>query len=360
MKKRFDTLDSLRGISALMIVLFHSPFHTQTIFSDFIKHSSLFVDMFFILSGFVMAHSYIDKIKKGLSFKYFFIKRLLRLYPLHIVTLFIWLILLSIKYYLFTIGVEQNNPFEINNLYSFIANIFLLQGFLDYTSWNYPSWSISLEFYIYILFFILYKYLKVNYILLCIFLFIIYLSIVYDFFDIYIIKRSFQTILEFFLGVVLYRLYTLLREFYYNKTILTIFETILIISLIYTISEYDNSTLKFTTLLILFMGVTLISSFDIKGLIGEFLTNQKFVFIGKISYSIYMLHSLLLVFFYKIIINILHLEQVVDNSKSVESQFNIIINSIILLIVIYISKYSYIYIEKRGREMINRFFGIDR
>jgi len=358
--KRFNTLDSLRGIAALMIVLFHSPFHTQTIFSNFIKHSSLFVDMFFILSGFVMAHSYINRIRKGLSFRYFFIKRLSRLYPLHIVTLFIWLFLISMKYYLFTVGVEPNNPFKINNLDSFIANIFLLQGFLDYTSWNYPSWSISLEFYIYILFFILYRYLKVNYILLCTFLFIIYLSIIYEFFDIHIVQRSFQTILEFFLGVVLYKLYTLLRVFYYNRIILTIFETILIVLLIYSISEYDNSIFKFTTILILFMGITLIFSFDKKGLIGEFLTNQKFVFIGKISYSIYMIHALLLVIFYKIIVNILHLEQVVDGSKSVESQLNIIINSIIILIIIYISKYSYIYIEKRGREMINSFFGIDR
>ena len=43
-------------------------------------------------------------------------------------------------------------PFEINNLNAFLANIFLIQTFLNENTFNSPSWSISAEFFTYLVF----------------------------------------------------------------------------------------------------------------------------------------------------------------------------------------------------------------
>src|SRR5258708_13911776 len=52
------------------------------------------------------------------------------------------------------IVVAMPAAFEVNNAYSFFLNVFLLHslGFVDYLSWNAPSWSISVEFYTYLIF----------------------------------------------------------------------------------------------------------------------------------------------------------------------------------------------------------------
>ena len=81
-------------------------------------------------------------------------KRFFRLYPLHIFFLILFLVIeiikfLAVNYYNLDINSEI---FIKNNYFSFFANIFLLHTFLvDYT-FNTPSWSISAEFYTYILF----------------------------------------------------------------------------------------------------------------------------------------------------------------------------------------------------------------
>jgi len=73
---KFLTLDALRGIAALLIVTRHTTGY---------YHSYLAVDLFFILSGFVISHAYDKKlISKSMSFWRFFLTRIIRLYPLYI------------------------------------------------------------------------------------------------------------------------------------------------------------------------------------------------------------------------------------------------------------------------------------
>jgi len=81
-KQHFEILDGLRGIAAIAIVIFHFMEWVYTDYSkNFIGHGFLAVDFFFCLSGFVIAYAYDDRIgKMGLS--QFFISRLIRLHPL--------------------------------------------------------------------------------------------------------------------------------------------------------------------------------------------------------------------------------------------------------------------------------------
>lgn len=74
---RFHALDSFRGICALSVVVFHM--HIAGTFTDlpFFINSHIFVEFFFILSGFVLTHTYGSR--KNLNFKNFFIARSFRL-----------------------------------------------------------------------------------------------------------------------------------------------------------------------------------------------------------------------------------------------------------------------------------------
>ena len=90
------------------------------------------------------------------SLREFVLRRLARIYPLHIVTLLAMLMLRFARIGLVAIGILAVAPVqtEVNTGYSFFLNVLLLQsmGFLDHLSWNGPSWSISTEFYTYLLF----------------------------------------------------------------------------------------------------------------------------------------------------------------------------------------------------------------
>ena len=79
MKNRIVWLDMFRGLSAIMIVLYH--YHDYVGFRSF-KFGFLAVDGFFVLSGIVLARKYADAIVEGKSFRSFAAARLMRLYPM--------------------------------------------------------------------------------------------------------------------------------------------------------------------------------------------------------------------------------------------------------------------------------------
>ncbi|MBV8922057.1 acyltransferase family protein [Bradyrhizobium sp.] len=85
-RRQYRTLDGLRGVAALSIVILHTPhFFNQWHLSD----SFLAVDLFFVLSGFVLAAAYEPKLQAGMTALSFLRIRLIRLYPLYLLgTLF--------------------------------------------------------------------------------------------------------------------------------------------------------------------------------------------------------------------------------------------------------------------------------
>ena len=152
MKKKFLSLETYRAFAALMIAAIHFDLN-----SPLVNHqlaSGHFVQFFFTLSGFVIFYNYNEKIKNFENFLIFIKKRFFRLYPLHLFFLIIFLFIeifkfILTKYY----GLDINSKiFEKNNFFSFTSNILLLHTFLEDYTFNTPSWSISAEFYTYILF----------------------------------------------------------------------------------------------------------------------------------------------------------------------------------------------------------------
>ncbi len=92
-KPRFDILDGLRGVAAVIVVAFHL-FETYSKGPNFqiLNHGYLAVDFFFVLSGFVIGYAYDDRWDR-MSLGNFFKRRLIRLHPLVIMGSFIGLLL---------------------------------------------------------------------------------------------------------------------------------------------------------------------------------------------------------------------------------------------------------------------------
>ncbi|RWA76689.1 acyltransferase [Mesorhizobium sp.] len=154
--ERFLVLDSWRGICALLVALFHFPTTSMISQSAFVGGSYLFVDFFFVLSGFVIASSYGGRLSEPDGLARFALVRFGRIYPLHLLMLAAFVAFEAARLVLPALhGGSGAAPFTDGfGLKSLIANLLLLQGVgvEDHLSWNAPSWSISAEFFTYLLF----------------------------------------------------------------------------------------------------------------------------------------------------------------------------------------------------------------
>lgn len=81
-KARYEILDGLRGVAAIMVLLYHicETHWGQT--TQPVAHGYLAVDFFFMLSGFVIGYAYDDRWSQGLSLKEFLKRRIVRLHPM--------------------------------------------------------------------------------------------------------------------------------------------------------------------------------------------------------------------------------------------------------------------------------------
>ncbi|MEW6633429.1 MAG: acyltransferase [Pseudomonadota bacterium] len=153
--ERFLVLDSWRGICALLVALFHFPTTSVISQSAFVGGSYLFVDFFFVLSGFVIASSYGSRLSAQDGLARFALVRFGRIYPLHLLMLAAFVAFEALRLVLPALHGTGAAPFSGGfDLKGLVANLLLLQGMgvEDHLSWNAPSWSISAEFFTYLLF----------------------------------------------------------------------------------------------------------------------------------------------------------------------------------------------------------------
>jgi peptidoglycan/LPS O-acetylase OafA/YrhL len=153
---RFQALDGWRGAGAVIVAIFHLNVYSHLYSFPLVRNAYPFVDFFFVLSGFVIAASYGSRIGDTEDLKQFVVRRIGRIYPLHLAVLLALVLVELGKLAAVSVGASAHfAPFsEATSVQSVITNIFLLQsfGFHDYLTWNFPSWSISSEFYVNFLF----------------------------------------------------------------------------------------------------------------------------------------------------------------------------------------------------------------
>ena len=156
---RLHELDGLRGLLALYVVLYHlaapltQPGMALAWLRPLLDPAWFAVDMFFVMSGFVMAHVYgavFAQPVRSATLRRFFVARLARLYPVHLFAL----ALMAVGIVPFIHGTPAfTDPDGRFAWTAAVASLFMLHGpWLDHRSWNYPAWSISAEWHAYLLF----------------------------------------------------------------------------------------------------------------------------------------------------------------------------------------------------------------
>lgn len=150
--ERFEALDGLRGLAALGVAVMHfaefMPFragHAELF--GLVHGNHLAVDFFFVLSGFVLAHATVDRMTTRHDVATFIIRRFGRLWPLHGAMLAVMMLGAGLCG-LITGVARLPVPGIVQDGVATVSSALLLNGMIGRPGapWNFPSWSISTEF----------------------------------------------------------------------------------------------------------------------------------------------------------------------------------------------------------------------
>lgn len=152
-------LGGVRAFIAWWVVLFHAQSHLLALVPEFagflrpiVGSGHMRVDIFFVLSGFVLSYRYAPEFRtpRGTGYLSFVLRRLWRIYPLHVLTLLVLLLLAGVA------GLSGRDPGLLRNSGGFdvVTNLLLIQAWIlpMKFSWNYPAWSLSSEWLAYLTF----------------------------------------------------------------------------------------------------------------------------------------------------------------------------------------------------------------
>lgn len=153
LRREFVLLDLLRFLAALCVLAFHFEIFALKDAAGAQRHLNGFdaaVDFFFILSGFVIAHSSANRMSSLRDYGQFLARRLARIYPLHLLT---FGLAVSLALAAAALGLRLGTPERYAAAY-IPANLLLIQawGVSDRLSFNIVSWSISAEWFLYLTF----------------------------------------------------------------------------------------------------------------------------------------------------------------------------------------------------------------
>lgn len=292
---KISKIEALRGFASLYVLLHHFNLGEGTWLKYLLQQGQVAVIMFFIVSGFVLNLSNRDQIYAGkINFKSYFIKRFKRIYPV-----LFFAMLIS-----YVAACLAQSKFVVFNWKEFLANLFNIQDLARHPGYwfeafagNTPLWSLSYEWWFYMLFFPLVRFVKFEnqrYFALgiSIFGFVSYtlfpnqISIIFEYFILWWSgveiaqawksKRLFQlTNLSFlYISLVTLLLLQLIRVFVYRDNL--------------QISYYPVINCLHSTFAILLISVGLIwYRFKFVGFNNTF---GYFKIFGPISYSIYLFH----------------------------------------------------------------------
>lgn len=289
---RYYTLDGMRGVAALMVVHFHYASVSGYLWnSQHTMQAYLAVDLFFALSGFVIALSYSAKLASSLSLGGFVKRRLIRLYPLYIFGILLGLCAEIARALLF-----DSRPEFSDALVEFGFNVFFLPSLQSEALFplNLPAWSLFYEMVVNILFaWLLWKAptkVLVPLALLSI-LPIVWFSSYPTFFgngdgraDIAVGLA--RTILSFVIGMLLFRFAKAESR---KVTIVAIVP--LLVLLLVLVQSKDQPVLEFTSVLLIFP-LLLFISIRIE---PPAILRRLFSWLGDISYPVYLIHYPLMI-----------------------------------------------------------------
>lgn len=359
MKERFYALDGLRGVCALAVVVFHMDWLDSVTGLDFFRGSFLFVEFFFVLSGFVLAHRF--QVKGASSFSHFMKARFFRLYPLHI-AMFALIVLYQFMHmsvnsvYGLNLGIE---PFTAKYAFDeIIPHLLLIQSWssnFNSVSFNGSSWSISIEFYMYAMLFFSIVTFRSHQVLSWIAVSLMTFGCLVTKSD-FIPSEVLRGLSCFFGGAVFYTVYLRVSKASLSYKLATFLELVLLVVIIAAIQfKHDYRSILVSVLFVL---AVLLLAFE-GGFFSKLLMKKSMQTLGVLSYSVYLTHGVLLLYFRAILTTLdehmtIELMPVIDGVRymnfgsTVANNFGVLL---ILVLSVLLSRYTYKYIELTGQRL---------
>ncbi|WP_143275610.1 acyltransferase family protein [Burkholderia cenocepacia] len=146
------SLEGMRGVAALFVVLFHMQISLPGL--EIARNGYLAVDLFFVLSGFVIAAAYGERVGNLTDLTSFMVRRLGRLWPTHLIAnVLFYIVPGTFGMIALALGAE-NVRLSFPTTGEALGLVFMLQGLpiYDHFVGTLVSWSTSVEFYVYLLF----------------------------------------------------------------------------------------------------------------------------------------------------------------------------------------------------------------
>lgn len=344
---RIEQLTFTRFVAAISIVIYHyglgSYLFNNEYFSFIFKQANVGVSYFYTLSGFVMIIAYSGKKTKF----YTYIKnRLARIYPVYILALFL---------------VLASHSFKNVNIYDLTLNIFMVQSWVPGKALtiNIPGWSLSVELFFYITFpFLLsYFYSKKSFKNIAIWVvgFWIISQLVfhlitwnkiaifnYNFSDMkyHPLMHFNQFLIGNLAGLYFLRKKKIKQKKYYFHIISILLLLLLVLKFPIGLNFHNG------LLVIIFIPLILLISLS-KNILIKIITKKPFVFLGEISFGIYILQRPIWNFF-----SDYRLEKYLNLDKELDFTKSFLLRLILLIIL---SSISYLFFEKPLRNIIKNY-----
>lgn len=329
--KEIRSHTALRGIASVGVVLYHYSLGLE--WHHFIEKSHALVDLFFMLSGFIMAAVYSDALDSGgnLNKKEFFFNRFARIYPLYISSI------LFLLFFMLGVGKDVNSE----ALMQFVYSVFGIQswGFADQYYLNYPSWSISAEFAAYLLFPLLAAYwrsgLSTLYLLTAVVISYLVLTGVTETLNFDERLAGIRGPMGFILGMLIYQHRNIIDKVK-NVSMLQ-FVSVAAFVIVFFLPIFEIFLIPVFAILIL-------GTWKDSGIIGKALTNEYLNKLGVWSFGIYLLHIPVQIVFYYIRPHFFVL-------NNMEKDYQIIL---MVIFTVVISAFSFHYFEDPARKAIKK------
>lgn len=297
--KRFNELDALRGLAALMVVFFHFTWGRPDSHVNF-NVGNMGVELFFIISGFVIFMS-LSQIQTGAEF---IISRFCRLYPTYWASLTFTFILINI-YYHYTII-----DFPKLTLTDYLVNLSMFQFFFSVPNVDESYWTLTIELLFYLFMFLLFKtnlLKQITNIGLSLCLLLVILS---HFFWNESIQHLFKWIplcsyLPLFMaGILFYKIISELQFNIKNYSLVIVCFVLQFLLFKTTGREIFFSATSYALMLSLFMLLFI----GVSSKRFHFIAIAPLMFIGKISFALYLIHTFIAInLLFPFLIDTLHL-----------------------------------------------------
>lgn len=354
------------------MALFHLNSFGYFYTNSFVLGIYLFVDFFFVLSGFVITHAYLGRLNTAPQAGAFLVRRLGRVWPLHAVTLVAFVPLEILK--AVSVGGETAAFAGRFAPSSIVSSLFLVHslGVESELTWNMPSWSISAEFFAYVTFAVLCLLARRTWLVTASALALSAAGafVVMGWSDHYIDTSFdygyFRCLYGFFAGHVVYRLFLGARTAGFTALPAAgVTEVASLAAVVAFVSLARGDALSYASPLV-FGAVVWVFAFE-GGPFSRLLATGPFQWLGARSYSIYMVHALVIAIVQKgaTVVQVLlgksmFVERMVDGHESRLLSFGApwtmdLLAIVYLLVVVAISALTYRFVEMPGQSTFNAF-----